>query len=325
MGTNSNIEWTDHTWNPWIGCQKVSPGCDNCYMMRDVRRFGMDGTAVYASVKTFNAPLAKNRAKGWKWQDGSKIFVCSWSDFFHSAADSWRGEAWDTIRRRPGLIFQILTKRPENIFTRLPDDWGGGWPNVWLGVTAENQEMADTRVTWLLSIPAARRFVSIEPMLGAVDLTRLDTIKAFDPSAIQRYGDAAPRLKWNALSNNDGYNGDFTMQTGEEMALLDWVIVGGESGPNARPMHPDWVRSLRDQCRKANVAFFFKQWGDWGKADGENWSKDMGWLLPDGRYAPDDDDPDDLYDMAGSIFVGRYGKKKTGCLLDGREWKEFPA
>lgn len=171
MGTNSKIEWTDHTWNPWRGCDKVSPGCDNCYMFRDAERYGLDASTVTRQgVLTFRAPLIrrgtphggrKQHRRDYKWADGDKVFVCSWSDFFHPAADAWRDEAWEIMRQRPGLIFQLLTKRPGKITSRLPADWGNGWPNVWIGVTAENQEEADDRIPRLLSTPAVKRFVSI--------------------------------------------------------------------------------------------------------------------------------------------------------------------
>lgn len=346
MGINSKIEWTDNTWNPWRGCTKLSPACDNCYMMRDAARFGLNGQEVTrASPATFNAPLKMS------WMDGTRVFVCSWSDFFHAAADAWRVDAWEIIRKRPGLIFQILTKRPERITQCLPEDWGDGWPNVWLGVTAENQEFADKRIPWLLAIPAAKRFVSIEPMLGAVDLTRLSAIRAYAPELYKPDDPCAPDLKWNALSEEDGYNDAFATQTGEEMALLDWVIVGGESGPAARPMHPDWARKIRDQCQAAGVPFFFKQWGEWGPyvneahyvavTDGCE-RRPHAWIdLETGDrgdcYIFDDDgiwtnwtgSPRLLPDSEGEVHpgiavMGRHGKKENGCIIDGREWKEFP-
>ena len=149
-------------------------------MIREAKRFGVDGEQVVRCAdSTFRAPLKKT------WADGSRVFACSWSDFFHPDADAWRDEAWDIIRRRPGLVFQILTKRHDRILRCLPADWGDGYPNVWLGVTAENQDQADVRITWLLSIPAAKRFASIEPMLGEIDLTRIEIIKAFAPELLK--------------------------------------------------------------------------------------------------------------------------------------------
>ena len=315
MGTNSKIEWTNHTWNPWRGCTKVSPACDNCYMFRDMGRYGHDAATVQRQGdKTFQMPVAfihgGRPQPGWLWPDGNKVFACSWSDFFHPDADAWRDEAWEIIRRRPGLVFQLLTKRPELILTRLPLDWGEGWPNVWLGVTAENQEQADKRICRLLETPAAIRFVSIEPMLGSIDLTRLDYFRAMNERLTPEERRFAPSLKWNALSDDDGYNAAFEFQTGEELSLLDWVIVGGESGPKARPMNPDWVRRVRDQCQAAGVPFFFKQWGEWA---------------PNclcGRKNPCKQTPRPEPGGMGCMF--RCGKKEAGSTIDNQEWKEFP-
>jgi len=160
MGNKTSIEWTDKTWNPWQGCRKVSTGCKNCYMYSDKKRYGQDPAKIVRSKTVFKAPN--------KWKESALVFVCSWSDFFIEDADEWRNEAWEIIRNSPHLTFQILTKRPENIKDRLPLDWP--LDNVWLGVTAENQEMADKRIPILLSIPANVHFVSIEPMIGPVSL-----------------------------------------------------------------------------------------------------------------------------------------------------------
>src|SRR3990172_778380 len=127
MGKITGISWTDATYNPWYGCLKVSPGCKQCYMYRDMERYGKDPKVVTrAKPATFNSPL--------KWTEPQRVFTCSWSDYFIEQADEWRDEAWDIIRRTPHLTYQILTKRPENIFDRLPADWGNGWPNVFLSV-----------------------------------------------------------------------------------------------------------------------------------------------------------------------------------------------
>lgn len=219
MAKDSGITWTDNTWNPWQGCHKVSPGCANCYMFREKNRYGQDpATVIRSKPATFNSPL--------KWKEPAKVFVCSWSDFFIEEADPWRDEAWETIRNTPHLTYQILTKRPENIAGRLPE----GWPfkNVWLGVTAENQEQADRRIPILLSTPAALRFVSVEPMVGPVDLGH-DLCRA-----------------WS--------DGGLTMGR-----YLDWVICGGESGPEAREMLPEWALLLKRQCADTNTPFFMKQ------------------------------------------------------------------
>lgn len=219
MGKVTGIEWTNHSWNPWQGCTKVSPGCAHCYMYRDKHRFGQDPTRVVRSKPpTFNKPLT--------WHEPALVFTCSWSDFFHEAADEWRADAWNVIQRTPHLTYQILTKRPERIAQHLPPDWGEGYDNVWLGTSVENQRWA-VRAYQLAAIPARVRFISAEPLLGPVDL------REFDPSL-------------------DHQN---------PLELIHWVIAGGESGPRSRTMELDWARGLRDQCAEYEVAFFLKQLG----------------------------------------------------------------
>lgn len=211
MGNQTGIEWTERTWNPWMGCTKVSPGCAHCYMFRERARYGKDPSVVVRSKTTFDAPL------GWQRGDGSGlVFTCSWSDWFHEGADAWRAEAWEIVRSTPHLTYQILTKRPERILANLPwGEYGDPWPNVWLGVSVENQRHA-FRASMLATVPAVVRFISAEPLLGPVRLP---------------------------------------------LGGIHWVIAGGESGGEARPMELDWARTIRDQCLEANVPFFLKQLG----------------------------------------------------------------
>jgi protein gp37 len=172
MGRDTVIGWTQHTWNAWRGCTKVSPGCKNCYMFTAQERYGRDPTKV-ERTKTWADPL--------KWQRKAEaegrsemVFTCSWSDWFHEDADPWRAEAWAVVRRCPNLIFQILTKRPQLIAGRLPPDWGAGYPNVWLGVSVENRKHGLPRIDALRTVPAAIRFLSVEPLLedlGVIDLS----------------------------------------------------------------------------------------------------------------------------------------------------------
>ena len=247
MGATTGIQWSGRTWNPWQGCTKVSPGCQNCYMYRDKKRYGQDpATVVRSKAPTFNAPLSK------KWATPARVFTCSWSDFFHQDADEWRYEAWDIIRKTPHLTYQILTKRPERIADNLPVtpgqrttqfyDQTWPWSHVWLGTSVENQQFADERIPHLLKVPATIRFLSVEPMLRPIDISRY---LAVEPE------------RW-------------------------WVIGGGESGPNYRLCDIDWARSLRDQCVAAGVPFFWKQWsGENPKAigrelDGREWSQTPG-------------------------------------------------
>lgn len=225
MGETTGIEWTDSSHNFWYGCKKVSQGCKHCYAEREMTKYGKPFSAV-TRAKGFNKPLS--------WKEPARVFVNSWSDFFIPEADPWRCEAWDIIRATPHLTYQILTKRPELVHDRLPADWGNGYPNVWLGVSVEDQENADRRIPLLLEIPAAVRFLSCEPLLGPLNLT------AYLLSGWH---------KWEPK--------------------LHWVICGGESGPGYRPMKVEWARSILDQCRNAGIAFFMKQLGGWPDKRGE--------------------------------------------------------
>ena len=167
MAEQSLIEWTDSTWNPWHGCIKVSPGCKNCYMYRGKERWGKNPRNVVRSRTTFDDPL--------RWTTPRRIFTCSWSDWFIEDADPWREEAWQVVRQSPHHTFQILTKRPERILGALPQDWGTGWPNVWVGVSIETQQFIHRKET-LQSIPSSLRFISAEPLLGPIEFGELKGI-----------------------------------------------------------------------------------------------------------------------------------------------------
>lgn len=173
MGASTTISWTERTWNPWRGCTKISPGCKNCYMFAAQLRYGSEPRTV-VRTKTWNDPL--------RWQRQAErdsrrvlVFTCSWSDWFHESADQWRDEAWQIIRCCPNLIFQILTKRPERIADHLPEDWGMGYPNVWLGTSIELNDYV-WRANVLRETPAAVRFISAEPLLGPLTDLQLNGI-----------------------------------------------------------------------------------------------------------------------------------------------------
>ena len=239
MGETTKISWTNHTWNPWQGCRKVSPGCKNCYAERLVEdRMGKDFNEIRRSVRTtFNAPLRWGASIAKRLEhhssdaiDRELVFTCSISDFFIEEADEWRDEAWEIIRRTPHLTYQILTKRPERINYFLPHRWGAGWPNVWLGTSVENQKYAEMRIPQLVSVPAVVHFLSCEPLLGPIDFTH------------------ALRYENPEWLKDHGYLRD-----------IEWVIAGGESGPGFRPMDPSWARDIRAQCATVDVPFFYKQ------------------------------------------------------------------
>jgi protein gp37 len=215
------IAWTSKTWNPWVSCTKVSPGCTNCYMFTGQYRIGKDPTKV-RKTKTWNDPHRWQRALA-NTDKHELVFTCSWSDWFHKDADEWRDDAWKVVRETPNLWYQILTKRAERMADHLPADWGQGYANVWLGVSAENQKYADIRIPLLMKIPAAVHFVSYEPALGPIDFGQ-------------------------HFSSIDKYD-----------KLSTWLIYGGESGPGFRKAEVAWAQSARDQCKAAGIPFFHKQ------------------------------------------------------------------
>lgn len=335
MSDKTKIEWSDATWNPVTGCTKVSEGCRNCYAQTFAERFR--GTPGHYFENGFDITIRPEKLdQPLRWKRPRKIFVNSMSDLFHEDVPfDYIDQVFAVMALCPQHTFQVLTKRPDRMveYMRKPsspfatdklsdlspymEHWGWvspedaaniappgsilpkwpDWPlpNVWLGVSVENQKAADERIPLLLETPAAVRFLSCEPLLGPVD------IGAFiDPTGYCCGGepefchclDDHPR-------DDDG-----------EYVTIDWVIVGGESGPRARQMHPDWARNIRDQCQKAGVPFFFKQWGEWvpagqsGQFNGRLNEKPT-WHYYDTPYY-------------------RVGKKKAGRLLDGREWNEMP-
>ncbi len=330
MGEISRIECTDATWNPVTGCTKVSQGCKNCYAERDWARLvhlpayqGRKFTDVACHPERIDQPLWWNRPR--------RVFVNSMSDLFHeSVPDSFIDRVFVVMAMCPRHTFQILTKRPARMLAYIrrldyPSRLTGirerviGYTdahqkrlltsrpiaNVWLGVSVEDQATADERIPLLLQTPAAVRWISAEPLLGPIGLSRW----VFD--------------REKAIS--DCMNGPSACNFDQADSVvpypLDWVVSGGESGPKARPSHPDWFRSLRDQCKSAGVPFLFKQWGEWISADQDEcpvggpssrwmWADGAPWNLQDGQRAM-------------SLFC-RAGKKSAGRLLDGMLHDEYP-
>jgi len=287
MGANSKIEWTHHTFNPWHGCVKISDGCKHCYAETLSHRWGNDFWGVDKDRKSMSASYWQ---QPFKWNDDAKkdgerrrVFCASMADAFEDRRDldHWRRKLWDMIEVTTHLDWLLLTKRPQNIGRLIDQRWlENPRSNVWLGTTCEDINQAYRRVYDLLRVPARVRFLSCEPLLGPID------------------------FKW-----------DKSMRIG-----IDWVIAGGESGHGARPMNPVWARSLRDQCIEADVAFHFKQWGDWlPEGQPVEFGGKVTQITPEGA----------IYDFPtdnGGIQarMRRVGKKVAGRLLDGREWNEYP-
>lgn len=334
MSDRSRIEWTEATWNPVTGCTKVSPGCDHCYAERIVDRF--KGKGAFATVE-LSAPKLE---APFKWRTARMVFVNSMSDLFHDdVPDTFLDEVFGVMavaHAMRGHIFQILTKRPGRMRSYLNQtirqmpgghqgstrqaiagaahrwaidrinagalsdaiETGDGWPlpNVWLGVSVEDQKWADIRIPALLETPAAVRWLSCEPLLGPIDLKRW-------------LGPVAWPECWNRHTPSAECS---------SCIQPDWVVAGGESGPSARPMHPDWARSLRDQCAKVELPFFFKQWGEFVPLNvGEE--GDAPFLIV----------PEYGWSLKGSFTRGasmrRVGKMRAGRELDGRTWDQYPA
>lgn len=352
--STTTIEWTatplpdgtslpGYTFNPWIGCTKVSPGCDHCYAENQNGRWNWNaaGWGPHASRRRTSAGYWRQPLKWNREAEASgirrKVFCASLADVFDnhgSITSGWHGDLWHLIASTPALDWLLLTKRPQNIAKMLPDgygapSWGDGWPNVWLGTTAENQEEADRRIPILLNTPAAVRFVSAEPLLGQIDFSSLRKYNPRGEPWINALHGLVTRGQYLARSPSECSFNTSTRVIPPELPGLDWIIAGGESGPGASPMHPDWVRSIRDQCAATGVPFFFKQWGEWAPV-----------------YDRDVDDPDwrrcdqiarehlrgRWLNLAGGhgfhgervVYVNPVGKKAAGALLDGREHKEWP-
>lgn len=375
MGENSKIEWTHHTFNSWEGCEKISPGCANCYAERRDRQYhdgghwGPNGTRKTMSEAYWRQPVKWNLqrsqcsiCKHWnhpgfticqkKGCDGTdkdfdfvkrpRVFCSSLADVFEQRENlvTTRFRLFNLIRQTPNLDWLVLTKRPQNILPilkeavdlcadcRLEDghrdcafthhhqwltDWIEGRPprNVWLGTSVEDQQRADERIPELLKVSALVRFLSCEPLLGPIDLR------------LGPYGRETRSVPAFGRTIRQYLVGGKWTQEPPLFRPIDWVIAGGESGPNARPAHPDWFRSLRDQCNAAGVAFHFKQFGEYAPIEQAFQQREMIWINRDGRTTQPGKYSWNITNQ-GWEMVARVGKKAAGRILDGRTWDEVP-
>lgn len=310
MSEKTGIEWCDATWNPVVGCEKISPGCKNCYAIRDAWRLGHNPNCKISTIYQDLVYKNEDGSLNWtgvvkclperltiplSWKKPLRIFVNSQSDLFHDdVPDQFIDRVFEMMAVCSWHTFIVVTKRAERMYQYLNYQLKDQriLTNVWIIVSVENQTEANHRIPYLLHSPAAVRGVSIEPLLGPVDLTNIEM------SCFETY---------NALAGC-GTDRKNPCQTIPNVFgnLLDWVILGGESGKEARPMNPDWVKSLRDQCVDHGTPFFFKQWGEWAikYADGF-----LGDRFTFGGYG-------------GLLY--KIGKKQAGRLLDGVEWNQMP-
>lgn len=293
----TGIEYLDYTWNVTHGCSPVSSGCANCWAKGTSKRLAGMGVRGYAKDDPFavvccpwklNEPLLVKKP--------SRIGVSFMGDLFHEdVPHHFIRDVWDYMNATPRHRYMILTKRPKTMLEFIQDYvkyWRGVLPNIQLGVSVEDQQTADERIPLLLQTPAAVRYVSYEPALGPVDFGGI----------------------WAYCPTHD-FEGGFCGGPCSDRQMLDGIILGGESGPGARPMHPGWARSVRDQCQAAGVPFFFKQWGEWGPCI-------------EARHHPLDDNikSRSWLPVPGQARQTVYyvGKKAAGRLLDGREHNELP-
>lgn len=350
---STKIEWTDETWNPVTGCTKVSQGCKNCYAERIWPKVAGAEAARAANVEAPGhrpAPRAFTDVRCHSerldaplhWKKPRRVFVNSMSDLFHEdVPEDFILNVFNVMRMAWQHTFQVLTKRPQRMLDlcgKLSSSNAPGCgpllsfsgrhpiqplPNVWLGVSVEDQATADERIPLLMQTPAAVRFLSCEPLLGALTLCPPadSTYKQLWPFYYTgKFDEAAAKT---APPAPDRIRGLFPK--------IDWIIAGGESGPKARPSHPDWFRSLRDQCAAAGVPFFFKQYGEWAQCDTDVHADEYGTHV----YPLEESILEAVYDLgdprrievmeAHGIEFGRFGKKLNGRTLDGREHNEYPA
>lgn len=363
MADKTGIEWTDSSWNPIVGCSIVSAGCTNCYAMQFANRLldkpdshyhGTTRVVNNNAVWTGKVALAHDDilTQPLQWKRPRKIFVNSMGDLFHeSVPDAWIDQVFAVMALAPQHTFQILTKRSKRMrdycngsvrkglivdneaissfAPRRYEDrkaWPYPLPNVWLGVSVENQDHADARIPDLLQTPAAVRFLSCEPLLGAVDLNRVTL--SHEPKHYINCLDG-----WMSKSLGGGHFEHAPTDTD----VIDWVIAGGESGKGARPMHPDWIRNLRDDCIAAGTPFFFKQWGEYAPMfphypeeyglEDEYQEVNLGFpkegiMYRDGYFYNGIEHQ--AHVNSGAFWIERIGKKKAGRLLDGVAWNQFP-
>jgi protein gp37 len=327
VADKTGIEWTEATWNPVVGCTHVSAGCDHCYAAREASG-RLAAHPIYAGLAdsakfTGEVRLLPERlGQPLRWRKPRRIFVNSMSDLFHDGVpDEYIAKVFATMALAGHHTFQVLTKRHARMRSLLSNDrrmrdmvrWmvqdpQTPWPlpNVWLGVSVEDQHWADIRVPALLDTPATVRFLSCEPLLGPIDLFG-DTEQPGPACTVQGYS--------QPTDYGTGTEYDLDVQPG-----VDWVIAGGESGPGARLMLAPWARALRDQCNAAGVAFLFKQWGEWAPTEAQSFG-----IITDPRERQGEPVHDPHHpDIPWRRVYRRVGKRAAGRELDGRTWDEYP-
>lgn len=322
MAENTLIEWADHTFNPWTGCTKVSHGCDGCFAESWAKRSGTVRWGV-------GEPRRRTTNANWrlppKWnaqaeREGRRfrVFCASLADVFdNEVPQEWRDDLFRLIERTPRLDWLLLTKRVGNVAHQVWPRWmQQGFPlNVWIGATMVDQGEVDRDARKLLALPAPVHFISYEPALGPIDVA--PWLRPYCDAGSRPHPDGGG-VTCSRCGGTGGCGG------------LSWVIAGGESGPRARPAHPEWFRSLRDQCMAADVPFLFKQWGEWREpVEGEPYSTAMGRAQERPAFIVALDGTVHCFEnertTSGGKVMLRIGKKAAGRLLDGRTHDGFPS
>lgn len=343
MAKFTKISWAHSTFNPWIGCEKVSPACDNCYAEGVAKRmgkalWGKGAPRFFTGEAYWEEPLAWNEEAG-KRGEPWRVFCASLCDVMEDRRDldERREQLFELIGETPHLTWLLLSKRPENFMKLSPEEWRADWPeNVWPMTTAENQRRLQERLPHLLKVPAKVRGLSIEPLLGPIILptaalpcTQCQGRGWSLPYSSADHGVPCRSCRDRAVALGGG---PFTARTKVVFDTVQWVIVGGESGGKARPMNPAWVRGLRDQCAQHGVAFHMKQWGEWAPKKEYQGPKKAGvvrWgtVAGDGTFyestTPWNGHDDDGTDGNETVVL-RVGTKAAGRLIDGRLWDQTP-
>lgn len=290
MVENTKIEWATHTLNWWTGCEAVSPACAHCYAETWAKRAGRDFAERRLTSNNIHRLPLKWEREAIETGERPYVFVNSLSDFFdNKVPQAWRDSFFAIAKQTRHVTYMLLTKRVGNVKKMLPDDWAGGaaYPNVWIGSTVVNQEEANRDWPKLARTPAARHFLSMEPLLGPVDL--------YDACDAARM---------------PGLDGD--------LLVPDWIICGGESGSGARPMSPLWVRKIQQFCEEFDVPFFFKQWGEWRAFHMSASTDAQCEKLLHARHAPE-------HAYVEDIFCLRVGKENAGRDICGEVFSDRPA
>ena len=332
MSKNTKIEWADHTFNPWVGCTKVSPACDHCYAEGWAKRSGMvkwgpNAERRRTSENNWRQPLRWDAEAG-RLGIRYRVFCSSLADVFDNAVPTeWRKDLFTLIAATPHLDWLLLTKRIGNAPLMLLECIGTSFfpdhGNIWIGITVCNQIEADRDIPKLLAIRSKKRFLSVEPLLGEIDISEF--LRPYYPYCSTGFQQGTS-MELGYCATCAGHEAEPIHTAPEER--IDWVIVGGESGAHARPMHPEWVRSLSRQCHWAGVPFFFKQWGEWREPlEGEEFDTSMGRAAKPPAFILSETGTVHCFEnehIVNGTAVIKVGKKLAGRLLDGYAWDEVP-